>query len=388
MKPLTSLIVLTIFLIVTFKSSYADTLLLPQNINCTTDFDCPREQFCLEGGGHCTCLDSYTLNLNPNPAKPGSPVCIKTRVLDPDSTTSCTSSSSSSSSQCIINAECNTGTGKCSCKDFGIKLDSSWLCLASCSSDADCRPYHNVECKAIAGGASEAGAANLTKGVLNLKKCCDCKSGFSRDSSGTCTRSLAPIGGRCETDPSAARKLRCGDWAVCSENTNNKKTKTCVCQVFAMPDKANGANCLINNCTTDADCLRVHANTVCKVDREAVSNVCKCAANFVERGDGCFLKEGISRLGDHCTKDGDCSHQHAQCTANVCRCRGGSRPAKDGVNCSPVSCTKQEDCTAENKAWTCNEKSHQCYNPNAAFGFKSGGTLLSLLFLLVVSLFM
>ncbi len=387
MKPLTSLqSVLTIFLIFTFKSSsYANTL-LPQNINCTTDLDCPREQFCLEQSGHCACLDSYTLNPN---AKPGSPVCIKTRVLDPDSTTSCTSSSS----QCIINAECNTGTGKCSCKDFGIKLGSSWLCLASCSSDADCRPYHNVECKKATAGANGAGAANLTKGVLNFKKFCDCKSGFSRDSSDTCTRSLAPIGKRCEADPSAARKLRCGDWAVCSEDTNNKKIKTCVCQVFAMPDKAdaNGANCLINNCTTDADCLRVHANTICKVDREAVSNVCKCAANFVERGDGCFLKEGISRLGDHCTKDGDCSHQHAQCTANVCQCRGGSRPAKDGVNCSPVSCTKQEDCTAENKAWTCSEKSHQCFNPNAAFGLKNGSTLLSLLLfslVVAVSLFM
>ena len=191
---------------------------------------------------------------------------------------------------------------------------------------------------------------------------------------------MSPLGAPCQTNDTSAtvpKTLACGQNALCRNVDGDwQKAGTCDCRVESMPDRNDAYNCKWNNCTVDAHCQRQHANTYCKVEW----NQCDCVPNFENRGEGCFLKEGIKKLWQHCKYHGDCSFLHAECKGEngekkVCRCKVGSRPALDGVNCVPVACTKREDCTAVNSELTCNATSHLCYQlPSSAF--RGGSTLI------------
>ncbi len=358
-------------------SPYLSTTLttLQQQTNCISDLDCPLTQFCHESAGHCICLD--TLKPNPNP-KPGSPACIPQRVLDLDSTTACTSSS-----QCIPFAECDTSSGKCHCTSGGVKLFSRWMCWANCATDADCAPYHNVECRAPK--LSLPGVKDKEDKKKN--KTCYCRHGFSSQD-GTCTRSMSPLGGPCDTNSTgtAKRTLSCGSFAVCrTKNGDGHKAETCACRVESMPDKENGAyNCKINHCSTDADCQKQHQNTIC-----SDYNACKCAANFEYHGDGCALQKGISKLGEHCQTNSDCSYLNAECgKKGVCQCKGNNKPLTDGVNCGQVRCVESKNCTVKNDAWMCDSTSHYCYSPSAAYETSQNALALSMLFGLICLLYL
>lgn len=332
---------ITLFIFITTISLSTTTLPSALSVqqtfsSCTTDLDCPLDQFCHQQ--KCICLDSHIPN--PNPTLNG-PKCIPQHLIEPYSNVSC-----STDEQCVHFAECNHQKGKCQCKGEGWSINKiNWECDQPCSNDADCNAYHNLEC---------------TKKSWDKQKSCHCALGFARHLN-NCFREMSPIGEPCETDPLAPRILGCHESAVCKKiDSDGQKAKTCACPVESVPAK-DGYSCMYNNCTSNADCEAHHKNTYCILNN-GISRGCDCIDRFRYKKESCILEEGISRLGETCSGNEGCGTK-AKCLKRKCQCKDGNKAEKNGVNCTPVSCAKDDDCRLENVNWYCNTTTLLCYKP-------------------------
>lgn len=167
---------------------------------------------------------------------------------------------------------------------------------------------------------------------------------------------LVPLNYKCVTD------YECGAYTVCKQKYSDGKNQgICSCIIGYKPG-ANNYICKKNNCMNKEDCEKQHENTDC-VETNSIFT-CKCINHFKESSnkETCILLNNISKIGEKCQYDGNCG-SFAECRYQTCQCKFEYKTSNNGVNCEPVNCYNDSDCSEQflDTSILCNITIHQCF---------------------------
>lgn len=271
--------------------------------------------------------------------------------------------------------------GTCNCIVGYEPANDGYTCKrALCTDDSDCEEQHkNTVCIIDKDSFPHCECAKRFKMTKNQESCvkrskvirlnencayggecgdnvecinqkCQCAAGTLKDDNGV---NCSPV--HCEKNSDCTGEFM--DLA-CNTTTHQCYKKTLECTVGYEPN-VDGHNCQLIKCKNDFDCDKHFENSYCHNFSEGFFR-CECKEHFKKVNNECIFQKVISRLGNDCENTNDCG-RGTECRNKKCQCALGNTADNRGINCSPIYCSKNKDCTAENKNWVCNINNHQCH---------------------------